>query len=79
MDYYNYGILLKKQVGEVIECISDDADRGKMNEAGRIIGYDNSLIWDLAFQGISTLVLLVLVILVVRLSILSIKALKIYI
>lgn len=50
-----------------------------MNEVGRVIGYDNSLIWDLVFQGISTVVLVVLVIFVVRLYILAIKALKIYI
>ena len=50
-----------------------------MNNAGRIIEYDNSLIWDLVFQGMSTLILLVLVIFVVRLGILAIKALKIYI
>ena len=50
-----------------------------MDEAGRIIGYDNSLIWDLVFQGISTVVLIVLVIFVIRLCIIAIKALKLYI
>ncbi len=50
-----------------------------MDKAGRIIFYDNSLIWDLVFQGISTVVLIVLVVFAIRLCILGIKALNIYI
>ncbi len=50
-----------------------------MDEVGRVIGYDNSLVWDLLLQGISTVILLVLVVFIIRLCLLGIKALKIYI
>ena len=50
-----------------------------MDEVGCVIGYDNSLVWDLLLQGISTVILLVLVVFIIRLCLLGIKALKIYI
>ena len=50
-----------------------------MENAGRIVGFDSSMIVALIFQIISTVAILSIFVLIIYLCVLAIKALKIYI